>query len=56
MNTVTSYSNLPFEEIFSDKLESTGPVLLSKTQNKMLSQQKLKQQKVKNEKETKHQR
>ncbi len=56
MNTATSYSNLPLEEIFSDKLESTGPVLWSQQQDKKLSQQRLKQQKVKNEKETKHQR
>lgn len=50
-NTSTQYSNLAFEEIFSDKLDSTGPTLLSKDQNKRLSQQTLLQQKDKNEKQ-----
>jgi hypothetical protein len=44
---------LPLEEIFSDKLDSTGPALWSESQSKRLSQQSLKK-KVKNEKETKH--
>ena len=49
-NTSTSYSNLAFEEFFSDKLEYSGPTLLSQTQNKLLSQQN-KNIKVKNEKQ-----
>ena len=46
-------SNLAFEEIFADKLESNGPILLSQSQNKKLSQQRLKKQnqKDKNEKQ-----
>lgn len=50
-NTGTQRSNLPFEEIFSDKLESSSPTLWSNAQVKRLSQQRLKQQKVKNEKQ-----
>jgi hypothetical protein len=44
INTSTTNSNLAFEEIFSDKLESNGPFLLSKMQDKKLSQQRLKKQ------------
>jgi hypothetical protein len=50
INTSTVHSNFVFEEIFSDKLESGGPVLLSQSQNKLLSRQRLKSQKDKNEK------
>ena len=50
VNTSTAHSNFVFEEIFSDKLESGGPVLLSQIQNKLLSRQRLKSQKDKNEK------
>jgi hypothetical protein len=51
-NTSTSYSNFIFEEIFSDKLDSTKPKLLSQSQNKLLSQQRQRQKsnKDKNEK------
>jgi hypothetical protein len=49
-NTSTSYSNFIFEEIFSDKLDSTKPKLLSQSQNKLLSQQRQKSNKDKNEK------
>ena len=54
MTTSTQHSHLPLEEIFSDKLDSTGPALWSESQSKRLSQQSLKKKKVKNEKETKH--
>jgi len=50
VNSSNTNSNFVFEEIFSDKLESGGPVLLSQSQNKLLSRQRLKSQKDKNEK------
>lgn len=56
MNTSTQYSNFAFEEIFSDKLDSS-PTLLSRSQTRRLSEQRRLEQKVKNEKkQTKHQR
>lgn len=55
MNTSTQYSNLAVAEVFSDNYTTEGPQLLSKQQAKTTSQQLL-HKKVKNEKETKHQR
>lgn len=55
MNTSTQRSILAVQEVFSDNYTTEGPVLLSNQQAKTTSQQLLRK-KVKNEKETKHQR
>jgi hypothetical protein len=49
-NTATQYSNLAFEEIFSDNYTTDGPRLLSRSQQKLQSQ-RLKKQKDQNEKQ-----
>ena len=50
MTTSTQHSNLPLEEIFSDNYTTGGLRLLSQSQNKLLSQNKL-SSKDKNEKQ-----
>lgn len=49
-NTGTQHSNLVFEEIFSDNYSTHGVRLLSQSQNKLLSQQRLRK-KDRNEKQ-----